>query len=278
MFKWLARLIGDDIGVNFTPKDEKIIMQTPTSYESRMLISKTLSALAKSSKLPGPQGPAGEQGPKGDKGDKGDAGPTGPQGPAGEQGPKGDKGDKGDAGPTGPQGPAGEQGPKGDKGDAGVAGPTGPQGLTGETGPKGDKGDTGPQGPQGPEGASTTVQADVTYLDNFGNYGTTSANQLRSYRNGNTVFVTGLMKNTADITFSSASSEVGMFQLADGYKPAQEVYAVCHGSGQNIWLLHIYPTGWAAIQRYGTNTQVTTLSSGAWLPASLTFVTADVHP
>lgn len=122
---------------------------------------------------------------------------------------------------------------------------------------------------------STTVQANVAYLDNFGNYSTASANQLRSYRNGNTVFVAGVMTNTADIT---VSSEVGMFQLADGYKPAQEVYAVCHGSGQNIWLLHIYQTGLGTIQRYGTNTQVTTLSSGAWLPASLTFITTDAQP
>jgi hypothetical protein len=125
---------------------------------------------------------------------------------------------------------------------------------------------------------STTTQVDVTYLDNFGNYGATSANQLRSYRNGNMVFVTGLMKNTADIAFGSASSEVGVFQLSNGYKPVQDVYAVCHGSGQNIWLLHISATGLATIQRYGTNTQVTTLSSGAWLPVSLTFVTADVNP
>lgn len=122
MSNWLVRLMGNSVGVDFTDRDKKIIMQTPTSYESRSLIAETLQALATSSRLPGP---------KGDKGDKGDTGPQGIQGP---QGPKGD---------TGPQGVQGPQGPKGD------TGPQGPQGIQGPQGPQGPKGDTGPQGPKG---------------------------------------------------------------------------------------------------------------------------------
>lgn len=99
MSNWLVRLIGNNVGVDFTDRDKKIIMQTPMSYESRSLIAETLQALANSSRLPGP---------KGDKGDKGDTGPQGIQGP---QGPKGDTGPQG---PQGIQGPQGPQGPKGD--------------------------------------------------------------------------------------------------------------------------------------------------------------------
>ena len=70
MYNWLARLMENSVGVDFTDRDKKIIMQTPTSYESRSLIAETLQALANSSRLPGP---------KGEKGDKGDKGDTGPQ-------------------------------------------------------------------------------------------------------------------------------------------------------------------------------------------------------
>lgn len=102
MYNWLANLIGNDNGVDFTERDKKIIMQTPTSYESRSLIAETLQALATSSRLPGP---------KGDKGDKGDTGPQGIQGP---QGAKGDTGPQGIQGPQGPKGDTGPQGPKSD--------------------------------------------------------------------------------------------------------------------------------------------------------------------
>ena len=95
MSNWLVRLIGNNVGVDFTDRDKKIIMQTPTSYESRSLIAETLQALATSSRLPGP---------KGDKGDKGDTGPQGPKGDKGDTGPQGPKGDKGDTGPQGPKG------------------------------------------------------------------------------------------------------------------------------------------------------------------------------
>lgn len=129
MFNWLARLIGNDVGVNFTDRDKKIIMQTATSYESRSLIAETLQALATSSRLPGP---------KGDKGDKGDPGEPGPKGDTGATGPMGATGPRGVQGPQGETGPAGEQGPKGDKGDKGEQGIQGPTGPVGPQGPKGD--------------------------------------------------------------------------------------------------------------------------------------------
>ena len=79
MFNWLARLIGNDVGVDFTDRDKKIIMQTATSYESRSLIAETLQALATSSRLPGPKGDPGEPGQKGDPGEPGPKGERGNQ-------------------------------------------------------------------------------------------------------------------------------------------------------------------------------------------------------
>lgn len=117
MFNWLSRLIGNDVGVDFTDRDKKIIMQTPTSYESRSLIAETLQALATSSRLPGPKGDKGDKGDPGEPGPKGDTGATGPMGATGPRGVQGPQGEAGPTGEQGPQGPNGDPGPKGERGN-----------------------------------------------------------------------------------------------------------------------------------------------------------------
>ena len=269
MFNWLARLIGNDVGVNFTDRDKKIIMQTATSYESRSLIAETLQALATSSRLPGP---------KGDKGDKGDPGEPGPKGDTGATGPMGATGPRGVQGPQGETGPAGEQGPKGDTGEAGPAGEQGPKGETGEAGPKGDKGDkgdtgeTGPQGPQGPSGVAVNTSGAVSLNAGFSDYSSTQTTSV--IRNGNYVQIQGAVKNSA-ILPAADSTIVGT--VPAGYRPATNINITSHGSGMNLFLLQVSTTGSITVSRYGTGTQID-VPVGAWLNIGVGYITNDAQP
>lgn len=248
MFNWLARLIGNDVGVNFTDRDKKIIMQTATSYESRSLIAETLQALATSSRLPGP---------KGDKGDKGDPGEPGPKGDTGATGPRGVQG------PQGETGAAGEQGPKGDTGEAGPKG---------DKGDKGDTGETGPQGPQGPSGVSVNTTGVVTLNTGFTDYSSTQTTSV--IRNGNYVQIQGAVKNSAVLP-AADSTIVGT--VPAGYRPVTNINITAHGSGMNLFLLQVSTTGSITVSRYGTGTQID-VPVGAWLNIGVGYITNDAQP
>ena len=295
MFNWLARLIGNDVGVDFTDRDKKIIMQTATSYESRSLIAETLQALATSSRLPGPKGDPGEPGQKGDPGEpgqKGDPGEPGQKGDPGEPGQKGDRGNQvfksssvyydqnssghwwSDLAPA----VSTDNPPKiGDTiitssgdifqittvnvGDGGGGGTFGVGGVLGNI-----------KGPQGDTPVSVNTTGSVTLNAGFTDYSSTQATSV--IRNGNQVQIQGAVKNS-DVLAAANSTIVGT--VPAGYRPARNINITAHGSGMNQFLLQVSTTGSITVSRYGTSTQID-VPVGAWLNISASYITNDAQP
>lgn len=61
--------------------------------------------------------------------------------------------------------------------------------------------------------------------------------------------------------------------LPVAYRPSgsNSVYAVCHGSGQNLWLLLVSTAGLAQGERYGTTSEVD-VATNSWIPFSATWL------
>lgn len=110
----------------------------------------------------------------------------------------------------------------------------------------------------------------VPWGSGFANYG--DVNQLRFRKVGKTVVITGQVTTTAEISASADPKTI--FTLPSGYRPAsQAIYVRCQGSGTNTWLCTIASGGTVTISRYGT-TAASDVPVGAWLPISVTFLTA----
>jgi len=104
----------------------------------------------------------------------------------------------------------------------------------------------------------------------FANFGTT--NLLRYRKVGKLVEITGICTTTAAISSDAAAKTI--FTLPTAYCPADQYFYIrCQGSGVNTWLCSISQDGAVAISRYGT-TAASEVPVGAWLPISVTFLTA----
>jgi hypothetical protein len=91
---------------------EKLISRTVflTGIVVAILVASTISTLASTQLIAGPQGPPGPQGPNGEPGPAGAQGPPGATGSAGATGATGATGAAGAAGSAGAPGPAGKDG------------------------------------------------------------------------------------------------------------------------------------------------------------------------
>jgi hypothetical protein len=91
---------------------EKLISRTVflTGIVVAILVASTISTLASTQLIAGPQGPPGPQGPNGEPGSAGAQGPPGVAGSAGATGATGATGAAGAAGSAGAPGPAGKDG------------------------------------------------------------------------------------------------------------------------------------------------------------------------
>ena len=91
-----------------------------------------------------------------------------------------------------------------------------------------------------------------------------SSNPVQYRKIGKTVYLKGTLTSTQEIT---ANSTTIIGTLPQDYRPTNQVWTICHGSGMNIWLLSIQANGNLTIERYGTATNIA-IPSGAWLPIS----------
>lgn len=82
------------------------------------------------------------------------------------------------------------------------------------------------------------------------------------------VEVRGVIKPTSQIA-AGGTAVIGT--LPTGYRPDTTRYFVCHGSGQNIWLLVINSSGVMSLERYGGDSTVV-VPTTAWLPFNATFL------
>lgn len=76
------------------------------------------------------------------------------------------------------------------------------------------------------------------------------------------VWLTGAVRNSSAI--SGSNDERQMFSVPSGWRPAFDVRAVCQGSGNNKYLLHVTTGGAASMSRYGTTSNAT-CGAGSWL-------------
>lgn len=87
------------------------------------------------------------------------------------------------------------------------------------------------------------------------------------------VHISVVLEPIQNISFDNVTSSTDIFTLPSGFRPKRTVYAICHASGMNVWMLTISPNGNAVLGRHGTD-EITNLDSGSWLPMSISFVAA----
>ena len=58
----------------------------------------------------------------------------------------------------------------------------------------------------------------------------------------------------------------------NGFRPKEDIFSLCHGTGSNKWLLSVESGGNVNFQRYGTDSYVNA-NAGNWLPFTITFLT-----
>lgn len=113
----------------------------------------------------------------------------------------------------------------------------------------------------------------VTFTSDFANYSTATppANPLQYRRVGKIVELTGAAKPTRVITGSADT--VTICTLPSGYRPAQTVYEICHGSGTDTWLLTISAAGNVMFSRYERDKSYYDTTANTWLPIHAVFFT-----
>lgn len=107
---------------------------------------------------------------------------------------------------------------------------------------------------------------DVTFASKFTNYGAT--NNLRYRKIGKIGILTGVVTPTETIT---ASTVEDICTLPSGYRPAQAVYLIMHGTVRNKWLLTINTSGLVTFARYGGYDSYTDAAAGTWCPIHAVF-------
>lgn len=105
----------------------------------------------------------------------------------------------------------------------------------------------------------------------FGNFA--GGDPVKYRRIGRTVEICG---EAAPTGTQAAGAETLMGTLPAGFRPDKTVYAVCHGSGQNLWLCAVGTTGNVLFSRYGTEDPAAA-SSAAWIPVHVVFLTSSAH-
>lgn len=110
------------------------------------------------------------------------------------------------------------------------------------------------------------------YASGFENYA--ENNTLRYHRMGNVVELVGTAKPTASIS-AGGSGTIGT--LPTGFRPGQNVYIECQGSGKATWILTISSGGVCTFARYGAGANEAA-GTTAWLPMHAAFLTTEDIP
>ena len=114
---------------------------------------------------------------------------------------------------------------------------------------------------------------EVTFTEDFKNYGTTNKCQYRKF--GNVVTVCGAATPVNDI--AGSNTQYTMFTLPTGFRPKVAASSIQQGSGVARWQMQISTTGAVTFSRYADENGLATAaggSPGAWLIFCMTFLTA----
>jgi hypothetical protein len=99
-------------------------------------------------------------------------------------------------------------------------------------------------------------------------YNSDSTNAPKYRKIGKMVEIVGVVSPASEIASGGTGN---IFTLPEGYRPTQNRYYICQGSGRNVWLLTVNPNGTVSCSRYGTSSNVA-ISTSAWLPFNATFL------
>lgn len=94
-------------------------------------------------------------------------------------------------------------------------------------------------------------------------------------RHGPLVVLVGGVANTS--SFAPSDSQVTMFTVPQGFRPAMVTRSLCQGSGKSSWLLQVNENGAVTISRYG-KTGYETVPANAWLICAAVWMTDDPLP
>lgn len=90
-------------------------------------------------------------------------------------------------------------------------------------------------------------------------------------KDGHVVSVWGTAKPTAEV---AAGDTLTIGTLPTGYRPSSGLSILCQGSGTAKWQLSVATNGTLTAQRYSNGTSNVAMPSGAYLPFTVTFITA----
>lgn len=117
----------------------------------------------------------------------------------------------------------------------------------------------------------TLKSATCNFVSPFALYGQSSGGSTTVYKWGKLVFLRGIATPVTSI----AGSQTGtvMFTLPSGYRPKDQCYTLCQGSGQNYWFMSILTNGEVYFSRYRNGDSYNTCPATAYLPFTICFLT-----
>ena len=92
-------------------------------------------------------------------------------------------------------------------------------------------------------------------------------------RAGRCATLAGNLKPAGTLT-SNATSETLMFTIPEGYRPGQDVYAICQGNTYYIWTVHLKPDGGVYFSKYRSGSSYSSGGTSTTLQFNLSWITA----
>lgn len=104
-------------------------------------------------------------------------------------------------------------------------------------------------------------------------YGDLASNTPIYRRVGDMVQIKGAVSPTSATNSLGATTPIEIGTIPVDCAPSTlTVYAVCHGSGNAIWLLNVTPNGIIGAARYAIGDTSSTPATSAWMPFSITYL------
>lgn len=102
----------------------------------------------------------------------------------------------------------------------------------------------------------------------------------RYKRIGNAVYLQGQVKPTAKMALNS--TEIPLFTLPVGYRPANDIITLHQGSGTSYWMTRVSSAGVVSVGRArdvgNSSGGYSTIPTTYWMPFSIVFATEDEYP
>ena len=105
-----------------------------------------------------------------------------------------------------------------------------------------------------------------TYNSGFADYSSTT--KVAIIKKGAVCQIHGAVKPTEE----TASGSFTVCTIPQGYRPVAGITVVQQGSGMNRFLLSVTSNGNVNVERYGTTSSATSVSSGTWLNMACTYI------